>query len=430
MRLKRKRDSVPYVDPPSNSWIYDQLKRIPELKRRVPTRVEANRVEACGRANVAKWFADVDNQVSPSGLVIPEYSMRMFHADSILGQLSKTRKTNVRMHNLLRFQKELTFNMDETSISAVDGRLTVIVPKQYKRAPTKELPHYNHHITIIMCVAASGDTPPVPTAILPLDTLPAMSPEVLRSYNWSGSDTGFITMDIWESWIVDVFIPHVCRIRDQLHAKGSLDPVRIGQALLYCDGHSSRLSARAHDELNQNGVICIAIPAHTSHILQPLDCGINNILKTRLKSSKFLECIDQTSGLAEYRHSVLYATLAALHDAYNPFGVSAAFNTCGLYPWRPEIVLENPCKVTPSETIPTLPERPTGTQLISGRVISPDDVRKYRADRDAEAQKKVEAKALRASDQLERARQRELAKTEAETKKLAREQAKAANRRQ
>jgi hypothetical protein len=49
--------------------------------------------------------------------------------------------------------------------------------------------------------------------------------------------------------------------------------------LLILDGHSSYLTAEFDDFCKKNAIICLCMPAHASHHLQPLDVGVFSLLK-------------------------------------------------------------------------------------------------------------------------------------------------------
>jgi hypothetical protein len=62
--------------------------------------------------------------------------------------------------------------------------------------PFVEMAEKGEHISLGLCVSASGQSLR-PLVILPLKQLPTLSPEVLGFYAVSGSDTGFMTKEIW-----------------------------------------------------------------------------------------------------------------------------------------------------------------------------------------------------------------------------------------
>jgi hypothetical protein len=49
--------------------------------------------------------------------------------------------------------------------------------------------------------------------------------------------------------------------------------------LLILDGHSSHLTAGFDAFCKENGIICLCMPPHSSHLLQPLDVGVFGPLK-------------------------------------------------------------------------------------------------------------------------------------------------------
>ncbi|KAH7815378.1 uncharacterized protein MONOS_16454 [Monocercomonoides exilis] len=60
----------------------------------------------------------------------------------------------------------------------------------------------------------------------------------------------------------------------------------IPPALIILDGHSSRQNLQLWLQFASENVDVVVIPAHTSHILQPLDLGPNAVLKSQLKKVK------------------------------------------------------------------------------------------------------------------------------------------------
>ena len=76
----------------------------------------------------------------------------------------------------------------------------------------------------------------------------------------------------------------------------SIPPSR--PVLLILDGHSSHISIEAVEFARSNGVHMLCIPAHTTHILQPLDVGVFKSFKAAYnKACKKL--------LSEHPHRVI-----------------------------------------------------------------------------------------------------------------------------
>ncbi len=85
-------------------------KKFEQLKRMVPSLLEADRAEACTSGRVQDWYTRIENEVSQQGENLPS-------------------KTFQNMTHFLRYHPGFTFNMDETSVEADDRRITVLVPR-------------------------------------------------------------------------------------------------------------------------------------------------------------------------------------------------------------------------------------------------------------------------------------------------------------
>ena len=109
-------------------------------------------------------------------------------------------------------------------------------------------------------------------------------------------------------------------------------------ALLFLDGHSSRSSLVALEWLVLNNVIAVTIPAHTSHVLQPMDTGVNGVFKSSLARYKR---IPHNATRPEKRTKILEASLHALHDCTFPAVIRDAWRSSGLWPWNPNKVLND-----------------------------------------------------------------------------------------
>ena len=295
--------------------------------------------------------------------------------------------------------------MDETSIQALGKSLKVVVPKSFKKATAKALPHFNHHMTLILAVSADGTALPRPTVILPLQRLPALCDPVIDAFDFAGTETGWITIPVWSSWILTVFIPYVNAKRAAM-TRGFSAPM-YGRSILFLDSHASRLDEYTHTQLEANGIIVVTIPSHTSHILQPLDCGINNALKFALRNLTFLNFIRLDAGLSEYRNSLLYCVKAALVDAQNFLRIASAFEVCGMWPWNPSRVLSDSTKVTPSLVVPTTPEKATATQSITGRVVTSGMIAASRLRREEDEKLAELVKLAKIAEKEDRSRARE-----------------------
>jgi len=91
----------------------------------------------------------------------------------------------------------------------------------------------------------------------------------------------------------------------------------------------------------------LMIPAHTTHLLQPLDVGIFASYKSQLLSKKL------STGFYDKKHGVLPPTAAkrsqmvimalrALRNSTDPYIVKEAFEKSGVFPINEEMIMNHP----------------------------------------------------------------------------------------
>jgi len=135
------------------------------------------------------------------------------------------------------------------------------------------------HVTIMICTCADG-TNLTHTLILPRKDFPADFEAFLNDFNWAGSEAGWITLEIFDSWVTKIFVPALIKKRLACGLSAT------ERAILWLDGHSSRMSAKAMEALKAAHCDAVLIPPKTSHICQPNDQGVNGALSQILKMEK------------------------------------------------------------------------------------------------------------------------------------------------
>lgn len=290
------------------------------------------------------------------------------------------------------FDKRLIFNMDETMLAlGSESRLRVVVPKDISFPKKRSLSTNDAHITLIMCVGADG-TAMKPTVVLPLKTFPANCLDIVDAYCWSGHHAGWITEETFADWVEKIFIPHISSIRDK-------NDLWSHPGLLFLDAHASRSSNRALNALLDNNIAVVTIPSHTSHILQPLDVGVNGTFKKHLR--KLFRATSKMTQ-ADKRAHLLKTAVQALYIAQYPGTIMHAWQSSGLVPWNPSRVTNNPQLVTltPIEA-PTKSSRSrvciagkllTSAEIIESLASRPEQARSAKRKRGSRSKEPVELK--------------------------------------
>ena len=107
--------------------------------------------------------------------------------------------------------------------------------------------------------------------------------------------------------------------------------------LLILDGHGSHMTLEFENYCKDNKILTLCMPAHTSHLLQPLDVGCFSPLKKAYGLQidqlmrNYINHITKTDFLPAFR--------AAFDTAITPRNICGGFRGTGLVPFNPEPVI-------------------------------------------------------------------------------------------
>jgi hypothetical protein len=125
--------------------------------------------------------------------------------------------------------------------------------------------------------------------------------------------------------------------------------------LLILDGHDSHLTSEFQEFCSQHNIITLCMPAHSSHLLQPLDVGCFGPLKKayqyqmqQLISHQYFH-ITKEDFIPEFQ--------AAFQRSFTPCNIQGGFRGSGLFPFDPQAVLSKLTLIirTPSPPLPSHP---------------------------------------------------------------------------
>lgn len=288
----RKERLGPDASTPCLSWVENFAKSHDEIKALKSQDLEEARATAGCKQNLDDWFQRMSAEVHPES-----------------------------------FPPALVFNMDETMVNVNGKKLTVYVPRDTQKGLTLSQPAAALvHMSLALCISADGRKAP-PLIILPLQNFPIdlhlLAEET--DYVWAGQANGWMTTAIFEEWVEKVFVPHVQHVRQTKQLSPS------AKALLFLDSHESRKSLKAIELLQQANVVAVTLPAHTSHIMQPLDRGVHGYLKQWLVAHKRRV---YNTDLPTQRFLTLALLRDAIYHAANPTTIKEAFRQTGLCPWN------------------------------------------------------------------------------------------------
>ena len=162
------------------------------------------------------------------------------------------------------------FNADETGVSVVHkpGKVIAQLGRHNVYSITSAERGKTH--TILSCVSASGYVLP-PLMIYPRKKSVPDNLKVGAVPNtvFRNSDSGWINSDIYFKWL-------------KLFSQ-NIPPTR--PVLLIQDGHASHISIEVIEYARANSIYILCLPAHTTHILQPLDVGVFKSFKSNFSKA-------------------------------------------------------------------------------------------------------------------------------------------------
>ena len=224
-----------------------------------------------------------------------------------------------------KYPPSLIANMDETYTAPRNNsheKVIVVEGAQRTARPIAISTAVAEHVTTVFTIFADG-TSAKPTMILPLKTILPSAAATLSSFSFASSKNGWMTRPIFASWASGVFVPEIQRRREVSGAQNQ-------RALLILDNHNSRANSAALRALSDAQVDVLTLPAHTSHILQPLDQEVNMKYKAVLS-----EVLSFPDGITKEkkREILLAAAVDAAIEAQVPRLVKTSFDFCGIFPF-------------------------------------------------------------------------------------------------
>lgn len=219
------------------------------------------------------------------------------------------------------------YNFDESGFQiGVAKNQRVLVRSEHKhRAVCAPGSNNRELLTVAECISADGEVLPPFLILKGVTLLERYLPDLPAQWLVGTSETAFINDEL----AIEYF-QHFNRYSKQ-RQQGS-------HRLLLLDGHGSHLTKQVIDFCNWNNIIIYTLPPHSTHFLQPLDVGVFQAYKHFHK-----EAIDAATRAGSYDFSRV-DFLAALPDirmkVFKPNTIRSAWAKCGIYPFKPDIVLD------------------------------------------------------------------------------------------
>ncbi|KAJ0125886.1 Cytochrome P450 monooxygenase yanC [Fusarium oxysporum f. sp. albedinis] len=280
------------TSPVGKRWAINFVKRQPELKTRFQRKYDYRRAKCEDPTVIRNWFRLIEN-------TIVKYGIR---SDDI-------------------------WNFDETGFMM--GKISsgiVITSSERHGNPKSVQPGDREWATVIQAINAEGQ------AIDPFivvageyhlqnwyeeSNLPATWVIATTENGWTNNETGL-------DWLKHF---------DRATTNRSTGPYR----LLILDGHESHQSADFQIYCEENNIITLCMPPHSSHLLQPLDIGCFGPLKRAY--GREIERLIRRSVTHVEKTDFFLAFYVAFQATITEKNIKGGFRGAGLAPFNPEYVI-------------------------------------------------------------------------------------------
>lgn len=307
--------------PIGQSWVEGFLQRNPTIKSLRNVRIDVQRVESVTQSILRNFFA--------------------------LAEQAGVGKTH----------PSLLFNMDETGLMEGEGTNGIALGAAEKRVIYSKKTTSRVWTTIIECVSAGGLSLP-PLVIFKGKSVQKQwfpsSMDCFEGWQFTATENGWTSYPCGTEWLLKVFIPGTQGLADSLGSN----------RILVLDGHGSHCTDDFLYECFKAGIYLLFLPAHSSHITQPLDLAVFGPLKQAYRRNlQQLEGYTAANPIGKAQFLELYAK--ARRQALSPQNIKAGWRATGLSPFCSNRVLRNPMvQEDPAPQAPSTPQKPCKTGLL------------------------------------------------------------------
>ena len=275
------------------NWVYKFVRRHQQLQSRFTRKLHYQRAQCEDPVKIRAWF-DLIKQT------IEEYGI----------------------------QEEDIYNFDETGFAMGIAATARVITQAGKMARPKLVqPGNREWVTVVETICSAGWVLP-PMIIFKGKT---HRTDWFQNTNLPGdwviatSSNGWTTDELGFEWLQHVFEPH-----SRARARGS-------HRLLILDGHGSHLTPQFDRYCKEHNIVSICMPAHASHLLQPLDVGCFSVLKSAY--GKQVEERMRVGINHIDKADFLRALVIARHSTYTVANIQSGFRATGIRPFNPYRVL-------------------------------------------------------------------------------------------
>jgi hypothetical protein len=236
-----------------------------------------------------------------------------------------------------KYKPCLIFNLDEVSLSTVSPKKEFQVVVMNEFIYSSPAPLTLSGTTALFTIAADGSSLPsvilinqkkVPSEFLDVST---------ENLYFIPSANVWMNTETFELIFEHILLPAIKRKRILIQDESA-------PSLMIVDGHISRRSGKFFSLCIESNIDVLCLPSHLSHVLQPLDLGVNACFKNYIGYHK-----NYFEILTESHHRIVFAEilLNAINKSLSVSIIKRCWRVSGLYPLNPYVVLAQTSIITP-----------------------------------------------------------------------------------
>ena len=289
------------------NWVTNFIKRRDEVKSCYSRRYNYQRAKCENPSTIREWFNRVQIIIMQHGII-----------------------------------QEDIYNFDETGFAmGLVATARVVTRANYHGRASLIQPGNREWVTSIECINSTGWALPPCIIFKGKVHIEGWYQDSKLPYDWriEVSSNGWTTDEITLRWLQNLFIPTTTSRTTGRYR------------LLILDGHGSHLTPHFDQICSENNIIPICMPAHSSHLLQPLDVGCFSPLK-----KAYGGLVEQKARLGTNhidKLDFLEAFPKARESTFKAETIRNSFAGAGLVPFDPDRVLR---KLNIQLKTPTPPE--------------------------------------------------------------------------
>ena len=268
-------------------------------------------------------------------------------------------QTTLADHDLMNCPERI-WNCDETGLMYVNKPSKIVTKVGKKYVYNRTYAEKGTTTTVLACINAAGQFLPPMVIFKGVRNVPNLSKGALPNSLTRLSQKGWINADLFFEWL-------------QFFDK-NISPAR--PVLLIMDSHSSHLSPQVLEYAKSHQIILFTIPAHTSHILQPLDVGVFRPFKAAWRAELQTYKVNHPNSVPT-RFDFHNFLTPVYEKCFIPSNIRGGFRKAGIYPLDKDAVC-------PEATAPSiLSDIPAEQSTFEEVIFTQDyDVEIFKSDND------------------------------------------------